>query len=174
MRVQAEPAQTVESHIGVSEVPEATSALLTLGKLDYGDLFIIETPHAHAHSAETWARAVLERAPISRRNARVLWTFIGLRMGPAGSSDYVQGWKIAHSEHNWIRLETKSWYLSAEAVCVVDDDKVSLSLSLRYDRPEVAHIVWRFVSSPHQKAVPVMLRQASQLLSLQPPSGTRC
>jgi hypothetical protein len=41
---------------------------------------------------------------------------------------------------------------------------VSLSLSLRYDR-RVGALVWALVSGPHQRAVPVMLRQAVRLMT---------
>ena len=93
----------------------------------------------------------------------MLWRLIGLRLGPPHSPDHVQGWKIAERADNWLRIETASWYLTAQAVCLVNGDQVSLSLSLRYDRP-VAAVVWARVSGPHQRAVPVMLHQAVKLM----------
>lgn len=109
-------------------------------------------------------RAVLERAPVSRRNARRLWRVLGLRLGPRHSPGHVQGWKIAASGDDWLRIETASWYLTAQAVCLVEEGRVSLSLSLRYDR-RVAALVWALVSGPHQRAVPVMLQQAVRLMT---------
>jgi hypothetical protein len=157
---------TVASLVGVGEVPEAVRALTTLADPDYVDLFTVTTTMATHRSAEQWARAVLEQAPLSRRNARVLWRLMGLRLGPRDSPDHVQGWKIAARGDNWIRVETASWYVTAQAVCLVEETQVSISLSLRYDRPRpVGALVWARVSGPHQRAVPVMLRQAVRLMT---------
>ena len=150
--------------VGVQEVPETVRALTTLDEPDYVDLFTAEAPRATDSSAEEWARAVLEQAPVSRRNARRFWRLLGLRLGPPHSPDHVQGWTIAARGDGWIRLETASWYLTAQAVCLVEDGRVSLSLSVRYDRA-VAALVWAFVSGPHQRAVPVMLHQAVKLMT---------
>jgi hypothetical protein len=155
----------VSSLVGVRDVPEAVRALTTLSEPDYVDLFTVTTPVATDRSPEQWARAVLEQADLSRRNARRFWRLIGLRLGPSGSPDHVQGWKIAARGDNWLRVETASWYLTAQAVCLVEDDQVSLSLSLRYDKRPVAALVWALVSSPHQRAVPVMLHQAVTLMT---------
>lgn len=154
----------VSSLVGVHDVPEAVRARTTLTKPDYIDLFTVTTPMATDNSAEEWARAVLEQAPLSRRNARRLWRVMGLRLGRPRSADHVQGWTIAARGDNWLRVETASWYLTAQAVCLVEERQVSLSLSLRYDR-RVGALVWALVSGPHQRAVPVMLRQAVRLMT---------
>jgi hypothetical protein len=155
---------TVSSLVGAHDVPDAVRALSTLAEPDYIDLFTVATPLATDKSAEEWARAVLEQTPLARQNARVLWQLMGLRLGPPQSPDHVQGWKIAARGDDWLRLETASWYLTAQAVCLVEDGQVSISLSLRYDR-SVAAPVWALVSGPHQRAVPVMLRQAVTLMA---------
>jgi hypothetical protein len=154
----------VASHVGASDVPEAVRSLTTLGPPDYVDLFTVTTPLAATRSAEEWARAVLERSPLADRHARRLWRVIGLRLGPPGSPDHVQGWKIAARGDHWVRLETGSWYLTAQAVCLVEAGQVSLSLSLRHDR-RIAALVWAPVAGPHQRAVPVMLRQAVEIVA---------
>jgi hypothetical protein len=141
------------------EIPEVIRSLTTMASPDYVDLFTATTTESIDRSAEQWARAVLEQAPLARRNARVLWRLMGLRLGPRHSPDYVQGWKITARGDNWIRVETASWYMAAQAVCLIEEGEVSISLSLRYDQP-VAHLIWAFVSGPHQRAVPVMLSQA--------------
>ena len=83
-------------------------------------------------------------------------------LGPRHSPSHVEGWKIAARSGNWLRVETASWYLTARAVCLVEEGQVSISLSLRYDRP-IAALVWAVVSGPHRRAVPDMLRQAAGL-----------
>jgi hypothetical protein len=157
----------VSSRVGVRDVPEVVRALTTLVEPDYVDLFTVRAPMAADTSAEEWARAVLEQTPVARRNARKLWRLLGLRLGPPQSPEHVQGWRIAARGDNWLRVETGSWYLTAQAVCLVEEGQVSLSLSLRYDRP-VGALVWALVSGPHQRAVPVMLRQAVDLIGAGP------
>jgi hypothetical protein len=149
------------------DIPEAIRSLSTLAVPDYVDLFTALTSEATDRSPEQWARAVLEEAPLSGQNARVLWRLMGLRLGPRHSPDHVQGWKIAEHGDNWIRVETASWYMTAQAVCLVEEGQVSVSLSLRYENP-IARLVWAFVAGPHQRAVPVMLRQAVRLIERGP------
>jgi hypothetical protein len=149
---------------GGQDVPEQVRARITLVEPAYLDVFTIETPVATDHSAEDWARAILERAPVSRRNARRFWRSLGLRLGPQGSPDHVQGWRIAAAGDDWLRIETASFYMTAEAVCLVEPGRVSLSLCVRHDRPPAA-LVWALIAGPHQRAVPVMLRQAVALMT---------
>ena len=117
------------------EIPEVIRSLSTFASPNYVDLFTATTTAAIDRSPEQWARAVLEQAPLARRNARVLWRLMGLRLGPRHSLDHVQGWTITARGDNWIRVETASWYMAAQAVCLVEEGQVSISLSLRYDQP---------------------------------------
>jgi hypothetical protein len=144
------------------------TALSTFAEPDHVDLFTVAAPGATDHSPEEWARAVLEQAPVSQRNARRFWRQLGLRLGPPDSPEHVQGWKIAARGDDWLRIETASWYLTAQAVVLVEPAQVSLSLSLRFDRPP-ASLVWALASGPHQRAVPVMLRQAAELMAKREP-----
>lgn len=144
------------------DVPEAVRPLTTFTDPDYVDLFTVATPGVAGRSAEEWARAILEYA--GGRPARMLWRLMGLRLGPRHSPHYIHGWKIAACGENWIRVDTASWYMTAQAVCLVEDRQVSFSLSLRYDRSSAA-LLWAIVSSTHQRAVPGMLRQALGLMS---------
>jgi hypothetical protein len=154
---------SVSIAVGADAVPEAVRSLTTLTQPDYVDLFTITTPSAMDWSAEEWARAILEEAPVARHNARRLWRLLGLRLGPPSSPHHVQGWSVAGRGDDWVRAETASLYMTAQAVCLVEVGRVSISLALRYDRP-VARLVWALVSGPHQRAVPVMLRQAVRVL----------
>jgi hypothetical protein len=164
MNVETHRKRIVSSFIGLEGVPETIRSLSLFAEPDYIDCFVLEVCHASDNTPEDWARAVLERAAISQRNARRLWTLMGLRLGPPHSPHHVQGWKIERRSGEWLRLETASWYLSANAVAVVEEDEVSVSLSLRYDA-RVAPFIWALISGPHQRAVPVMMRQAADLLA---------
>jgi hypothetical protein len=77
----------------------------------------------------------------------------------------VQGWTIVDKGCDWIRLETQSWYMSAQAVFVVGVSEVSVSVSLRFDHAQVARLAWSLVALPHQRAVPIMLRQAGAIVT---------
>ena len=161
---------SVSTVVGPRNVPQTIRSLGSISKPDYVDLFTVRTAGATHGSAEQWARAILEEAPLSRRNARVLWRSMGLRLGPRGSPEHIQGWEIAARGDNWLLAETGSWYLTAQAVCAVEPDQVSISLSLHYDRP-VAAFVWRLIEGQHQKAVPVMLRQAVRAMEVKQGCG---
>jgi hypothetical protein len=157
----------VVCRIGTSDVPTRVRSLCTFDEPDYIDSFTLHSLSARDLTAEGWARAVLEEAELSRRSARRLWRLMGLRLGPPPySAEHVQGWAIADAgAADWIRLETQSWYVSAEVVCVIDHSELSISLSLRFDHDPVASVVWALVRCAHQRAVPVMLRQALELVT---------
>jgi hypothetical protein len=166
MALGAPATPNVVCRFGEHDVPDRVRSLCTFDAPDYIDSFSLRTPVARKRSAEGWVRAVLEEAALSRRSARGLWRAIGLRLGPPPySASYVQGWAIAGTGADWIRLETQSWYLSAQAVCIVDDAELSLSLSLRYDNGPLGRFTWAFVEGPHRRAVPIMLRQAVALVA---------
>ena len=151
-------AESVSTVVGLHNIPEVIRSLTTIANPDYADLCTATTGAASKRSPEKWARTVLEETPLGRR-ARLLWQRLGLRLGPPGLADHVQGWKIADRGDNWIRVETASWYMTAHAVFHVDDGQVSIALFLCYDKP-IAADIWSSVSVMHRRAVPDLLRQA--------------
>lgn len=152
-------ALAVSTTVGLDTFPQAIRSLTTLPRVDYADLFTARTAAAQTRSPEEWARTLLEETPLARRSARRLWRLLGLRLGPQHSSAYVQGWRIADRGDGWIRVETGSWYMSAQAILHVDAHQVSMGLFLRYQNP-IAAAVWAPVGAMHRRGVPVMLRQA--------------
>jgi hypothetical protein len=148
---------TLDLDVG-THVPDAIVGLSTLDRVDYVDACTASAAHAAERSAEEWARIVLEQTALGRR-APLLWTVLGLRLGPRPSPDHIQGWRITGQGDNWVRAESGSWYASAQAVCRVDGAHVSVALFLRYDRP-VAAAIWRVVGPLHRRGLPAMLRQA--------------
>lgn len=148
----------VASLVGLEKLPEDIRSRAAMTDANYADLYVVPTSRATDRSPEEWARAVLEGTP-SGRSARRLWRRLALRLGPAGSPDHVQGWKIAERGGDWLRLEVASWYATAHAVVQVDEDQLSVAVFLRYDRP-IAALIWPPVGVMHRRGVPVMLRQA--------------
>lgn len=144
--------------VGVRSVPPAVRRLVTLEGPDYADYFVAAASGASQRTAEQWARTILEGTP-SGRSAPALWRLLGLQLGPRPSPDHVQGWHIAGRGDDWLRAETSSWYMTAQAIVGVDGDEVYLALFLRFDR-RIARLVWTPVGVVHRRGVPAMLRQA--------------
>jgi hypothetical protein len=151
-------ADAVMGAVGVRNVPEPIRRLEPLADPDYADVFTLLTSHATERSGEAWARAVLEQTPIGRSAPRV-WRALGLRLGPPSSPHHVQGWQIADRGEGWIRLETRSWSMTAHAVVHAEEGRLSLALFLRFYRA-VAALIWLPVGRLHRRGVPPMLRQA--------------
>ena len=149
--------ETVTTLIQQRTIPEAIRALDTLPS-DYVDVFTATASEAADTSPERWARVALEGAsPTGRFLAwRVL---LGLRLEPQPSSDFVAGWKIADRDDGWIKLEARSWFMTANIIFHVDEEQVSFATLIRYDR-KVAALVWTPVSAIHRRIAPDVLRHA--------------
>ena len=73
-------------------LPLAARTLSTLSHVDYEDAFLVETGPAQDRTAGQWARAILEDAPMSTRNALSRgWSALGLRLGSTQSDRFVLG-----------------------------------------------------------------------------------
>ncbi len=144
--------------VGVANVRDPILDAGAMDDADYVDSCTVRTGRAPERTAEEWARVVLEQTPTGR-GAPLLWRTLGLRLGPAGSPDHIQGWRIAERGDNWIRVETSSWYMTGHAVAFVDDESVSVALFLHYDHP-VAALIWVPVGALHRRGLPVMVEQA--------------
>ena len=148
----------VMAAVGVRNIPEPIRRLEAGADPDYADVFTLLTSRATGRPAEAWARTLLEQTAVGRSAPRV-WRALGLRLGPASSSGHVQGWRIAGSGEDWIRLEAVSWLMTAHAVIHVEDGRLTLALFLHYERT-IAALIWPPVSLIHRRGVPAMLRQA--------------
>jgi len=83
----------------------------------------------------------------------------GLRLESRPSPEHLAGWKIADRGDDWIRMEARSWFMTAHIVFHVDEGRVSFATFIRYDQP-MAALVWPLVSIIHRRAVPDLLRYA--------------
>lgn len=164
MNVEAKQPWSVSSFIGTEKVPPVVTDLSMFDRPNYIDGFVLDCPGAMAWAPEEWSRAILEGAA-PKRGDRVLWTLMGLRLGPLQSDRHIAGWRIERREDRWIRVETSAWYMDNCAVVLVEDDQVTTSLSLRYTSP-IAPLVWALVTGVHERAVPGMMRRAARLLTI--------
>jgi hypothetical protein len=146
-----------------SGVPEAIRSLSTLAPPDYVDLFTVVTGAARGTSPEEWARAVAEEA--AGRGGQVAWrVLLGLRLDPRPSPDRVAGWTIAGRGRDWLRLAAASWFMTAELVFQVGDERLSVATLIRYDRPIAARIWPPLAAVVHRRSMPGLLRHAARAL----------
>jgi len=79
-------------------LPLAARALSTLSRVDHEDAFLVGTGPAPDRTGEQWARAILEDAPMSTRNALSKgWSALGLRLSSTQSDRFVLGWEVRRS-----------------------------------------------------------------------------
>ncbi|MFC4119024.1 DUF2867 domain-containing protein [Nonomuraea zeae] len=148
----------VESAVGPHNLPDSIRALSSLDGIDYADLFTLTAGADTEATPEQWARAMLGDVP--NAGERLIWRgFLGLRLSQGRSPDTVAGWRISGRGDGWLRLETASWFLSANLIVQVAGERVSIATLLRYDRP-VGGLVWPPLSAVHRLLVPRMLRAA--------------
>lgn len=75
-------------------VPPEDHGRSTLARVDYADTFVVDVGDVTTRSAEDWARAVLEEAPLRRRSGLLSgWTLLGLELDLGGPGT-VLGWRV--------------------------------------------------------------------------------
>jgi hypothetical protein len=132
--------------------------LSSLARIDYLDRFGVDTDAAGDATPERWARAMFGDVPSA--GAVLVWRgFLGLRLHREASPDTVAGWRIGDRGDDWIRLETNSWFLSANLVVLTSPAQVSLVTCLSYDRFP-AGVWWPPLSAVHRRLVPGVLSSA--------------
>lgn len=146
------------------EVPSEVHALCTLPRIDYEDAFVAETPMADTRTAEEWARAILEDAPIKTRSTLVSgWTSLGLQLGSLRSDRFVLGWKVLQSTPDFLLLGAGSRVgMPAELVLRRDGQGVLVATLIQQDNPAV-RAAWAGVGPVHRQVVPRILERAIRL-----------
>jgi hypothetical protein len=150
------------AHARRVEVPEGIRASDALGEPDYSSAFELQTQHAHALTAEQWARATWEGAPTLLRWFLVTgWTLVlGLRLGPRPSPQHVLGWLISASDSDSITLQAHSRLLAAHNVVLVNDSSVIWTTIVHFNRP-IARTAWALAKPIHHIVIPYLLKRAS-------------
>ncbi len=152
-------ASSVRGVVGHSAVPESDRAASALPDADYADAFTSSTEAAG--SPEQWARAMFGDIPSTTQ--RFIWRgLLGLRLCRGRSPHTVAGWRIAERGDRWIRLETCSWFMSAELVVRTSDGQVSVATFVRYER-RLGSVVWPPLSAAHRLLIPRVLRSADKI-----------
>jgi hypothetical protein len=151
-------------------IPEKVRSLDTFDDPGYIDHFTVEASKASDHSPEEWLRVTLEN---SSATGRFLAWQVGcaLRLEKEPSPDYIVGWRIADSGDDWLRLEATSWFMTAHIVTLVEDEQISISLFIHYDR-SVGKVIWTPLSKLHQRLMPGLLRHGVRMMRKQEARST--
>ncbi|MDT4921082.1 MAG: hypothetical protein QOI15_1984 [Pseudonocardiales bacterium] len=143
------------------DVPQSMRPHLAFAP-DYVDVFTVPAARAQESSPEQWARAAWEGA--DPRGRFLAWRVaLQLRMGSWSSPEFISGWTIADRGDDWIRIEARSWCLTANCLFQVSAQAMSVATMMRYDRAG-ARYIWTPLSAIHRAAVPGMLRHAARLV----------
>jgi hypothetical protein len=143
------------------DVPQEARALSTLPRVDYEDAFVAGTEGAPDLTAEQWARAMLEDAPLATRRAlRWTWLALGLRLGPTRSERQVFGWEIRHRSPDLVLLGADAVLGIRAELLFRHQDGTLLCATFLQRRNPIARAVWAAIERGHRRAVPDLLALA--------------
>jgi len=133
---------------------------------DYEVAFEIERPEGRTLSAEQWARAMFEEAPLALRWFLIVgWTAITCRLRPRRSPSRVLGWQIESASPDTAVIAVQAWVgLTSRLVVSIDADMVTLASFVRYTGPmtPVARAVWAATIPLHERILPYLLTSATR------------
>jgi hypothetical protein len=143
-------------------LPPSARALSTFSRIDYHDAFLVETGPDHDRTAEQWARAMLEQAPVSTRNALARgWSMLGLRLGSARSDHCVLGWEIRRATPDAVLLGARGRLgLSGELLFARQQGALLFATFVRLDNV-VARTLWAAIEPRHRRVVRHLLERAA-------------
>ncbi len=143
-------------------LPPAARALSTLSRVDYEDAFLVETGPAQDRTGEQWARAILEDAPKSTRNALSGgWSALGLRLGSTQSDRFVLGWEIRRSTPDVALLGASGRLgLSGELLFEHQQHTLLFATFVQLEN-RIARARWAGIAPRHRQVVRGLLEQAN-------------
>lgn len=139
-----------------------TDAEAGLADPDYASSFAADVPGAGTRSPEQWARSTLEGAPPALRWFVLIgWKVVlRLRLAPRGASGNIMGWTILTTTSDAITLEVSSGLVTARKVMRVDEDRLTLTTSVRYERA-LGRVLWSAIAPVHHRIEPLLLTLAA-------------
>lgn len=142
-------------------VPAAARSLSTLSHIDYEDAFLVETDALRQHTAEEWARAVLEGAPLKVRGKLLSgWSALGLKLDCARSRSSVLGWPIRESNPDLVLLGAESRVgMPAQLLFKREPDALLFATFVQQDN-RVARALWAATEPAHGPIVRQILEGA--------------
>ncbi|MFC7376131.1 hypothetical protein ACFQS2_02220 [Brachybacterium sp. GCM10030267] len=153
----------VTAAVGVHEVPRASLAAVPVAAPGYADEFALELDVPPRASAESWARAMFGDIPDT--GERVIFRgLLRLRLEPGPSPDVVAGFVVAERNHETIRLEAHSPFLTCHLLVRTHALHVTLTTVMDYTG-RAGPVVWSPLSMAHRRLAPGLLRDAQEKLS---------
>jgi hypothetical protein len=146
-------------------VPPAARALSTLSHIDYEDAFLIDAGPVQDRTAEQWARAIMEDAPLSVRS-RLLsgWSMIGLKLVRGRSGGSVLGWNVRASTPEFLLLGVDSRIgMPGELLFKRAGHELLFATFVQQDNL-IARGVWTAIEPMHVRVVRDILEQAGRRL----------
>jgi hypothetical protein len=143
-------------------LPPAARALSTLSHVDYEDAFLVETGPAQDRTGEQWARAILDDAPISTRNALSRgWSALGLRLGSTQSGRFVLGWEVRRSAPDVALLGASGRLgLSGELLFERHQHALLFATFVQLEN-RIVRALWARIAPRHRQVVRDLLEQAT-------------
>jgi hypothetical protein len=142
-------------------VPPAARALCTLAHVDYEDAFLVEISSVQDRTAEQWARAILEDAPLIVRTALLSgWSGLGLRLRPTRSDGFVLGWQVRRSTPDFVLLGAGSRLGLRAQLLVTRQQHALLFDTFVQQENRIARALWAGVEPVHRPIVRYLLKQA--------------
>jgi hypothetical protein len=146
-------------------LPPAARGLCTLSRIDYADAFLVETGPTQSRTAEQWARAMMEDAPVTvRTTLQSGWATIGLKVGRGRSGRTVLGWEVRGSTPDFVLLGADSRIgMPGELLFKRERCSVLFATFVQQDNL-AARVVWAAAEPVHLRVVRDVLGQASRRL----------
>jgi hypothetical protein len=143
-------------------LPPAARALSTLCHVDYEDAFLVETGPAQDRTGEQWARAILDDAPASTRNALSRgWSALGLRLGSTQPDRFVLGWEVRRSTPDVALLGASGRLgLSGELLFERQQHTLLFATFVQLEN-RIARALWAGIAPRHRQVVRDLLEQAN-------------
>jgi hypothetical protein len=156
--------RTPLTYTGVRQIamPPGARAISTLSHVHYEDAFRVEVGPGADRTAEQWARAILEDAPIIMRSALPWgWFALGLELGSARSERLVLGWDVRRSTSDLALLGASSRLGLQAQLLFKRQQRTLLFATLVQQDNHIARAVWAAVAPVHRQVVRYLLEQAA-------------
>jgi hypothetical protein len=136
--------------------------LSTLGRADYADAFAVDVGGARALTAEEWARAMLEGAPLRTRTTLLSgWTALGLKLA-IGDPEAVLGWRVREVTPDLLLVGAGGRLgLSGELLFRRVGEELHFSTFVRIAGP-AATLAWAGIEHRHDVVVRSLLERLHQ------------
>lgn len=142
-------------------VPPARRVVADLAGADYASAFTVPAAGLESRTAGSWARAVVEGAPLPVRWALLAgWRgVLGLRLAPASVPGHVLGWPVEQDEPGAITLRARSPLLLARNTVSVDGAGLTWTTRVHFER-RAGRVIWAVVAQVHHRLLPLLLHRA--------------